>query len=366
MRMRIDFRGSVSSEREVRAGFIGCGSHSFRNIYPVFQFVPVKLMAVCDLSVEKARAFAAQFGAPKAYSDYREMIAREDLEAVFIVTGYDRRGRPTYPSLTIDCLKAGLHVWIEKPPASSSKEIEAMQAASEESGKWVLVGLKKIFAPANRKARQLMHQEDFGTPLQVLLRYPQYLPRPEEFSEYEQGKSNRVAGFLDHLCHPTSLLVELMGMPDTLFYERGSKGSGVAVFRFANGRIASLAFTLGASLNGGMEHTTIISDSGRHISVENNTRLTLHRHRPQSYGESPDFYFGSSEETSAVWEPEFSLGQLYNKGLFLLGYYDEVMEFASSILEEREPRRGTLQQAHQITRIFEAFAGGPGKVISLS
>jgi len=72
------------------------------------------------------------------------------------------------------------------------------------------------------------------------------------------------------------------------------------------------------------------------------------------------------EQVSAAWEPEFSLGQLYNKGLFLLGYYNEINEFARSILENRPPKKGTLDQAWQVTRIFEAFAEGSGQTRSLS
>jgi predicted dehydrogenase len=68
---------------------------------------------------------------------------------------------------------------------------------------------------------------------------------------------------------------------------------------------------------------------------------------------------------TAVWEPEFSLGQLYNKGLFLLGYYGEINEFARSILESRTPRKATLTHAIQVTRLFEAFAEGPGREIAL-
>jgi hypothetical protein len=57
---------------------------------------------------------------------------------------------------------------------------------------------------------------------------------------------------------------------------------------------------------------------------------------------------------------------LYNKGLFLLGYYNEVNEFARAILEGRPIVKGTLDQAWQITRLFEAFAQGPGQTISLA
>ena len=48
-----------------------------------------------------------------------------------------------------------------------------------------------------------------------------------------------------------------------------------------------------------------------------------------------------------------------------MGYYDEVNEFAKSILEDRPPLKGTLEQAWQVTRVFEAFLEGPGKTIPL-
>ncbi len=65
----------------------------------------------------------------------------------------------------------------------------------------------------------------------------------------------------------------------------------------------------------------------------------------------PSCYGGGPAEASSAWEPEFSLGQLYNKGLFLLGYYNEVNEFARSILENRPPAKGTLEHAWQVTRL---------------
>ena len=117
--MRIDFKGNLVDEPEIKAGFIGCGSHSFRNIYPVFQFTPVQLVATCDLDIRKAEAFGAKFGGTSSYCSYGQMLEDEELDAAFICVGYDDRGRPLYPHLSVDCLQAGCHVWIEKPPAAS-------------------------------------------------------------------------------------------------------------------------------------------------------------------------------------------------------------------------------------------------------
>jgi len=369
--MRIGFRGELLDEVEVRAGFIGCGSHSFRSIYPAFQFAPVKLDAVCDLDMARAEAFAARFGTERAYSDHRRMLADGGLDAVFIVTNYDERGRPRFPALAIDCLKAGCHVWIEKPPAASCREIEQMQAAADTAGRHAMVGLKKMFAPANEKARELMDRPDFGSPQLALIQYPQHCPTVDEFGRYISDQENvgAVVAFLDHLCHPASLMVHLLGMPETLHYERTATGAGAATFTFSSGGVCSMALTGGAPVSGGMERTVVIGDGGRCIAVENNIRVCYHRDPPYApgttYGSAPDFFRGSPDETTAMWEPEFSLGQLYNKGLFLQGYWGEVNEFAQAVLEGRPPHKGTLEHAWQVTRIFEAFTEGPGKTIPL-
>lgn len=363
MDKKITFTGRLTDSKKVRAGFIGCGSHAFRNIYPALQFCDVDLRAVCDLDLEKARVFAVQFGAERAYSDYREMLEKEELDAVFVVVGYAKR--PLYPAIAADCLRAGVNVWIEKPPASSCAEIEAMLKAARTSGKIVGVGFKKMFFPANEKAMELMRDADFGRVSLASLQYPQYVPTKAEFDAYlhTEDPVPSVMWFLDHLCHPVSLMVALFGMPETLYYERSAAGAGSAVFTYASGPVVSLMLTHGASANGGMERTVIVSDRGRHIVVDNNVRVSYHRGAALSYGDEPSFYKGGPEEATAVWEPEFSLGQLYNKGLFLLGYYQEIQEFAAALLEKRPMKKGTLEQAWQVTRIFEAFAEGSGQCL---
>jgi predicted dehydrogenase len=365
--MRIGFHGRLNDEPRIRAGFIGCGSHSFRNIYPALQFAPVELVATCDLDEQRAAAFARQFGAERHYTDHRRLLEEAELDAVFIVTNYDERGRPRYPALATDCLGAGCHVWIEKPPAASCAEIETMQQAAQKAGRHVMVGFKKMFYPANEKAKELMGAEEFAPASLLTIQYPMSVPTAEQFGAYGEGAEagRAVVGFLDHLCHPVSLLLFLAGMPSTLYYERSAEGAGVALFRYDSGLVASIALTRGASTNGGMERTQIISSQGRHIVVENNVRVTLHRSPPVGYGDTPSYFTGTADGVTASWEPEFSLGQLYNKGLFLLGYWGEVNEFASSILEGRRPEKATLEHAWQATRIFEAFAEGFGMTIQL-
>ena len=68
---------------------------------------------------------------------------------------------------------------------------------------------------------------------------------------------------------------------------------------------------------------------------------------------------------SCVCAPLHGANSRYNEGLFLLRYWGEINESARSILEGRPVCKGTLEQGWQVTRLLEAFAGGPGKAISL-
>ncbi len=356
-----------TSSGKLRIGLIGCGSHAFRNVHPTLQFLPVEVVGACDLDGDKAALFARQFGAADSFTDHRRLLEC-DVDAVLIVTNYDERGRPRYPALAADALRAGKHVWMEKPPAATVAELDALQ---EHAGDRVVrVGFKKMFAPANVKARSLMDADDFGRPMLATLQYPTFIPAVEDFGRYAAGNYlNSVVGFLDHLCHPVSLLVSLFGRPATLVYQRSASGAGSAVFTFVSGLIATLQLTHGAPANGGMERTHIVSDRGRAITVENNTHVTYGRDPPtpagQGYGTTPSYFTGEPGEVSSVWTPEFSLGQLYNKALFLLGYYGELDAFVSACAGRPASPRGTLADARVITGIFEAFAEGPGRVIPL-
>ena len=56
---------------------------------------------------------------------------------------------------------------------------------------------------------------------------------------------------------------------------------------------------------------------------------------------------------------------MFNKGIFLQGYFGEVEEFAFAVLEHRPPCDGTLEHAWIATRIFEKFLEGPNKLIPI-
>jgi predicted dehydrogenase len=79
---------------------------------------------------------------------FAKMLDREKPDAVFIVTAYHPDGRVQAADLALDVLKAGAHVWMEKPMAASVTEIRQLMAASKKDDRIVMTGLKKVFFPS--------------------------------------------------------------------------------------------------------------------------------------------------------------------------------------------------------------------------
>jgi len=281
------------------------------------------------------------------------MLRQEELEVVFIVTNVDATGRPRYPKLAIDCLRAGAHVWIEKPPAGSSAEIREMIEVASETGRHLAVGFKKMFLPANVKAKEIVNRPAFGSITSITVRYPQALPPLGD-----RADSSKMIGFLDHMVHPHSVLRLLGGPIDWIFVNRNNAiGSAMVSIRFTSGAAGNLHLSAGQSGTSFLERLEIVGQ-GENLVVENNVRLIYYR-RPKEkieYGRSGDYFSGFGDESAPLyWELEFSLGQLYNKGLFLLGYAPEVIHFTTRLLEDKGPEYGTLQDALELMQIYEAY-----------
>jgi predicted dehydrogenase len=185
------------------------------------------------------------------------------------------------------------------------------------------------------KAKEIISRPDFGPITSITARYPQSLPPFEE-----RGDARKMVSFLDHIVHPHSVLRLLGGPIEWIFVNRNSAvGSATVSIRFTSGAAGNLHLSSGQSSTSFLERLEIIG-AGENLVVENNVRL-IHYRRSKSkiaYGRSGDYFDAITDDSAPLyWEPEFSLGQLYNKGLFLLGYAPEVIQFHHSIVGRERP-----------------------------
>jgi predicted dehydrogenase len=347
-------RYNFEYEQKIRVAFIGAGGHAFRNVYPTFQYAPIDLVAICDIDAGRAAAYARQFGATATYTDHREMLAQEQPDAVFIVTNYDEHGKPRATQLALDALNAGCHVWMEKPTAASVAEVRQLIATSEQTGKFVLTGLKKTFFPSIVRTKEIIDSPEFGEPVSVAIRYPQSMPPPED-----RGDLTQMLGLLDHLPHPVSILHELLGPVASLTYEwEARRGGSVSNLVFRSGAIGTMHLVGGGSGSSPLERLEVVGEHAN-VVVENGVRVIYYRPaRRGGYGRAAS-YLVPTDDAPLIWEPEFSLGQLYNKNIFYLGYVPEVLHFCESVLENTPPTKGTLAASLEIAKLFEAYRTNP-------
>ncbi len=125
-------------EKKMKAGIIGCGGIANGKHMPaVSKLGDVELIAFCDIVKEKAEAAAKQYGTPdaKVYTDYKELIADPEIDAVHVCTP-----NRSHSFITVDALHAGKHVICEKPMAINSVEAKKMVDAAKETGKVLTIG----------------------------------------------------------------------------------------------------------------------------------------------------------------------------------------------------------------------------------
>ncbi|RXK47611.1 Gfo/Idh/MocA family protein [Aquirufa rosea] len=152
-------------KKKLRIGLIGTGfmgrTHSngfnrITNFFPNLAYEPV-LQAVCSRNEEKVKAFAEQWGYASYETDWRKIIARDDIDAVDICTPND-----THAEIAIAAAKAGKMILCEKPLSRTLAEGEEMVAAIEAAGVKNTVWYNYRRLPAVTLAKQIVDSGKLG------------------------------------------------------------------------------------------------------------------------------------------------------------------------------------------------------------
>lgn len=128
-------------------GLIGCGKHAEWAVIPALRNTGgCRLAAAADLSPERL-ALAGEGVA--GYTDYREMLAKERLDAVYVATSQEAHCEPVLAAIA-----AGCHVVCEKPMGMDADECRQMNAAAESAGKVLAIDFENRYIPGYRQARE--------------------------------------------------------------------------------------------------------------------------------------------------------------------------------------------------------------------
>lgn len=136
----------------VGAGFAGRVVH-----LPGYQANLAPVAAICDLVRERAQPLADQYGIPRVYTDWREMIEREQPDIVSVCLP-----NVLHHEVTVAALEAGAHVLCEKPLATSVAEARDMFEAARRAGRLLMAGQHLRFQPAACAIKRVIESGALG------------------------------------------------------------------------------------------------------------------------------------------------------------------------------------------------------------
>ncbi len=198
----------------IGTGFMGkCHAMAWRNLATVFGVVfggvPPRLEILCDTPAGKAEAFAAQFGFARATDDWHAAVADPAVDVVSI-TAPNGLHRPMAEA----ALRAGKHVWLEKPMALTLEDARAMAAtAAAHPDQATILGYNYLRNPAFQAARNFVAEGAIGRPLAFRGVYDEdYSADPNLPWSWRMAHESGGLGALGDLgCHLVSQMVALMG-----------------------------------------------------------------------------------------------------------------------------------------------------------
>ncbi|MFE5022029.1 Gfo/Idh/MocA family protein [Streptomyces sp. NPDC056656] len=195
--------------------FMGAAhSQGWRTVGRVFD-LPLRpvLAAVCGRDGQAVRAAADRLGWAAAETDWRALIAREDVDVVDICTPGD-----SHAEIAVAALEAGKHVLCEKPLANTVDEAEAMVEAAERArarGQLAMTGFNYRRVPATALARRMVEEGRIGALRHVRVSYLQdWLVDPDFPLTWRLEKEHAGSGALGDLgAHAVDLAQYLAGEP---------------------------------------------------------------------------------------------------------------------------------------------------------
>jgi predicted dehydrogenase len=151
------------STEKLRVGIIGIGSIALMTHIPkLLGTGKVELVAACRRDAAKLSVIQKALGIPVVYTDWREMLEKSPLDAVVVATPHHVRVEPT-----LESLRRGLHVLVEKPMALTHQDAMVMADAAGQAGRVLMVGYGSRFAGIWRTAKHRIASGELGTIRQI-------------------------------------------------------------------------------------------------------------------------------------------------------------------------------------------------------
>jgi len=233
---------------KVNIGIIGVGLIGKYHLDIYAKIPEANVVAVCDIREDEAKSVAAKHGVKRVFTDYRNMLAVDEIQSVDICVH-----NHLHAPMTIDALKAGKHVYCEKPIAPSYKEARQMVETARQCKRKRAVQLGTLYEPCARAAKKVIDEGKLGRIYYAKTSHYRRRGRPfvdgYGMPEFVHPKTGVHGALCDMSVYHTGRILWLLNNPRVLtvsgaayqeldnMYEDRRKSSGYGVEEFGVGLV---------------------------------------------------------------------------------------------------------------------------------
>jgi len=329
--------------KKIRVGLVGLG---FSGSIHADAYAAIKdkadLVAVCDINKEKAETIASCYGA-KAYIDFEEMLENERLDAVDLCVPHHLHSK-----YVIAAAKAGKHIIVEKPIATTVEDTEKMIEATRKANVKFMVAEDQVHLPVHKLAKELLDKGAIGKIFMARVLSAVY-DMPEEEKGWKLDPKNKGV-LLDMAVHYFMTLQWIAGeiekvcaMAESVVVNKGKSDfddNAITIVKFKNGAIGEVSVT-----------TAVVSEPCNRLEfygTEGTIVVDQSCEKPLRYHSNHP-----GMETNGWVEPDVE--HVTYPGYFPLAFGKEVKYFIDCILENREPEFGGKMGKESIKVVEAAY-----------
>lgn len=229
----------------VNVGIIGCGGIMRGCHIPILaKMLNVRLTAFCDVEINRARELAQMYKA-NAYADFREMLSKEELDAVFVAI-------PPYAhGFEVEIVERGIHIFVEKPVALDLAMARKIERAIQKAGVINSVGYMWRYLDTTDRALEILRESGQVVLVEGHYIAPFWLPAGHWWLSKDKGGGQ----VIEQATHVFDLARFLVGDVERVYaefdysligkYAPGSdvEDSSITVMKFKNGAIGVITAT---------------------------------------------------------------------------------------------------------------------------
>jgi predicted dehydrogenase len=248
---KVEIPAARAAASGFRVALVGAGNISRWAHMPALKSIPdVSLRAAYSAGGARGKRYAQRFGAAYCCSDYDEILRDPEIDCVLITTR-----NQLHAAQAAAALRSGKHVFVEKPMAITEAECRELCAAVRESGRQLMVGFNRRYAPDYVEVKRTLARRSGPAVIHARINSPGIS------GAYWMADPAIGGAILGEACHFTDLFYWLLeSEPESVSayclptgrQDPIGENNTVAAFCFADGSIANLTYcTVGSRTSGG-------------------------------------------------------------------------------------------------------------------